>query len=324
MSVSEPAPSPASQPDTALDLSQFRHAISRSFVPLQVVAEPSPPFRGSVRTEGVDEIQFSLVTASSHRVERTEELISRSDRHYFKLSLQLEGTGSLLQAGREAVLGPGDIAIYDTNRPYTLNFDGPVRVMVVMFPKHVLELPPETVSQMTAVRIGAETRLSGLVAPFLGGLVDNLGLLEGQVGRRLAHSAVDLVTTIFSHEAELEHGSISPKQALLQQVMAFIDEHLGDNALGPTEIAAAHFISTRHLHQIFHEQGTTVSSWIRERRLERCRRDLTSPALAERPISAIAARWGFADPAHFSRVFKAGFGLSPTEARQRGLHGRSQ
>jgi len=37
--------------------------------------------------------------------------------------------------------------------------------------------------------------------------------------------------------------------------------------------------------------------------------------LADRPVAAIAARWGFVDAAHFSRAFKTAFGISPSEYR---------
>jgi AraC-like DNA-binding protein len=40
--------------------------------------------------------------------------------------------------------------------------------------------------------------------------------------------------------------------------------------------------------------------------------------LADKPISAIAARWGFPDPAHFSRLFKATYGRSPRQFRREG------
>jgi len=57
------------------------------------------------------------------------------------------------------------------------------------------------------------------------------------------------------------------------------------------------------------------AAWIRSRRLEGARRDLADPELAGLTISALAARWGFGDPARFSRAFRAVYGCSPTEAR---------
>ena len=58
-----------------------------------------------------------------------------------------------------------------------------------------------------------------------------------------------------------------------------------------------------------------MAGWIRGRRLERCRRDLADPALASRPVAAIAARWGFSSAADFSRAFRAVHGLPPAEYR---------
>jgi AraC-like DNA-binding protein len=94
---------------------------------------------------------------------------------------------------------------------------------------------------------------------------------------------------------------------------------LSDAELTPGEIAAAQHISTRYLHKLFSAEGTTVSAWIRQRRLENCSHDLRDPALAARSVSAIAARWGLPDASHFSRLFRAAFGTSPTEYRI--LHG---
>ena len=81
-------------------------------------------------------------------------------------------------------------------------------------------------------------------------------------------------------------------------------------------IAAAHHISLRSLHQLFHDEGLTVAGWIRRRRLECCRRDLSDPALAARPVAAIAARWGFSSAGDFSRAFRAAHGLPPAEYRR--------
>jgi AraC-like DNA-binding protein len=60
----------------------------------------------------------------------------------------------------------------------------------------------------------------------------------------------------------------------------------------------------------------TVSGWIRQRRLEGCRRDLLDPTFGDRSVSAIAARWGLTDAAHFSRLSVAAYGLPPAEYRR--------
>ncbi|KJL26425.1 Transcriptional activator NphR [Microbacterium oxydans] len=299
----------------ARNISDFRAAVSESFVPLQVSTAGPDHFRGIIRGASVDEVHVTEVRATSHVVERTPELIARGDRSYFKLSLMLAGTGLLIQDDREAVLQAGDLAVYDTDRPYSLVFDEGFRTMVVMFPKHLLSLPPDVVGQLTAVRISGQEGLGGVVVPYLTQLAGNLDQLAGATGARLAHSALDLVSTVFTRELGLDGVSADPHRALVQRIRSHIDRNLASTDLGPASIASAHFISTRHLHGLFQEQGVTVSTWIRTRRLEQCRRDLLDPMLADRPVAAIAARWGFVDAAHFSRAFKAAFGISPSEYR---------
>ncbi|KQZ24310.1 helix-turn-helix domain-containing protein [Microbacterium sp. Root553] len=299
----------------ARNISEFRAAVSESFVPLQVSTSGADHFRGVIRGASVDEVHVNEVRATSHVVERTPELIARSDRSYFKLSLMLAGTGMLIQDDREAVLQPGDLAVYDTDRPYSLVFDDDFRTMVVMFPKHLISLPADMVGQLTAVRISGQGGLGGMVVPYLTQLAGNLEQLAGTTGARLAHSALDLVTTVFTRELGLDEVSADPHRALVQRIRSYIDRNLASTDLGPASIASAHFISTRHLHGLFQEQGVTVSTWIRTRRLEQCRRDLLDPMLADRPVAAVAARWGFVDAAHFSRAFKTAFGISPSEYR---------
>ncbi|MFY9712268.1 MAG: helix-turn-helix domain-containing protein [Microbacterium sp.] len=309
--------SPAESVSTlvARNISEFRAAVSESFVPLQVSSVGADRFRGVIRGASVDEVHVNDVRATSHVVERTPELIARGERSYFKVSLMLAGTGLLIQDDREAVLRTGDLAVYDTDRPYSLVFDDDFRTMVVMFPKHLISLPPDMIGQLTAVRISGQEGLGSLVVPYLTQLAGNLDQLAGTTGARLAHSALDLVTTVFTRELGLDESSADPHRALVQRIRAHIDRNLASTDLGPASIAAAHFISTRHLHGLFQEQGMTVSTWIRTRRLEQCRRDLLDPMLADRPVAAIAARWGFVDAAHFSRAFKAVFSVSPSEYR---------
>jgi Helix-turn-helix domain len=81
---------------------------------------------------------------------------------------------------------------------------------------------------------------------------------------------------------------------------------------------AVHYISPRHLQKLFEAEGSTVTDWIRRRRLDHCRRELLDPRNAGEPISRITARWGLLDSSHFSRLFRAN-GMSPREFRSEGV-----
>ncbi|MFI0420024.1 helix-turn-helix domain-containing protein [Spongiactinospora sp. 9N601] len=297
----------------ASSFEEWQDLVSRSFVSLGVTRDGSRRFRGGMRRRVLTDVSLCEITASSHTVRRTSTMIGRDTAAFFKLSLQLSGTGLLIQDGREAVLSPGDFAIYDTSRPYTLTHDDDFRSLIVMFPRTLVDLPVDAVGRLTAVRMPGDTGLGRVISPFLVHLAQNLDQLSGASGLRLAHNALDLVTTMFADEL----GTTNPNHTLVDRIRDYIDANLGDPDLCPAKVAAAHFISTRHLHNLFRAERTTVATWIRSRRLERCRRDLLDPLHGHQSVAALAARWGFLDAAHFSRIFKAAFGFSPSAYRQR-------
>lgn len=311
------ATAPTDVAELPLDLAAFRAAVSLSFVALNVTTPNEDAFRGSIAQASVNGVSFTDVRAMPHVVVRTPELIAASTRRFFKISLQLESHSRLEQAGRTVELQPGDLAIYDTSTPYRLSFDSPYRVMVIMLPHDKLDLPSDLMQQMTAVRLDGSEGLGRVVSPFLATLGANIEQLEGPAGMRLAQNAIDLLQTLFAHELDVASVAADPHRALMQQIRDYIDENLGDPTLSPSTIASANFVSTRHLHALFQEQGSTVSTYVRSRRLERCYLSVTNPADADTPIAAIGLRWGFTDAAHFSRVFKAAYGESPKAVRAR-------
>lgn len=303
----------------ALDLAAFQTAVSRSFVPLKVTARDPEAFRGAVTQADVHGATFTDVRSVASRVERTDELIRLAPRHFYKISLQLEGASTLSQGDRTIRLGPGDLAVYDTSRPYRLEFDDRYRVLVIQLPHDRLRIPPGIADEVTAVRLAGSEGLGRVVSPFLATLGTNLHELRGPAGAKLAQNAIDLLDTLLATEFDLVKFAADPRRALMQRIRDGIDEHLDDPELSPSTIAAAAFISVRHLHNLFQEQGQTVAAYVRTRRLERCYLDLTDAAGADLPIAAIGARWGFKDAAHFSRTFKAAYGESPSEVRRRAL-----
>jgi AraC-like DNA-binding protein len=313
------APSSHSVALVAEDFATWRTIVSESFVPLDVKTDSEDNFKAQIRMRSLGDVFVSDIGARSHSVERTPSLIGHDDKRYFKLSLQLAGTGLLMQDGREAVLHPGDLAIYDTDRPYTLAFESDFRSLVVMVPQTVFDLPRDVVGQMTATRISGDQGLARIVGPFLTQMAKNMDELTGHSGVRLMNNALDLITTLLHGELDSENVALgaSHRSSLLQEIRAYIDDNLGDPHLSPGAIAAANFISTRHLHGIFKKEGVTVSAWIRSRRLEHCRRELSDPLFINRPVSSIAIRWGFVDASHFSRLFRATFGEAPTVFRNR-------
>ncbi|WP_437725821.1 helix-turn-helix transcriptional regulator [Sorangium sp. So ce861] len=101
----------------------------------------------------------------------------------------------------------------------------------------------------------------------------------------------------------------------VERALAEIELRLGDPALQPADIARAQGVSRRYLDGAMAEQlGSSLAAYIRRRRLERAASELaTRPGDA---VFAIAARWGFRDTSHFTRLFRGHFATTPAAYRR--------
>jgi AraC-like DNA-binding protein len=172
------------------------------------------------------------------------------------------------------------------------------------------------VARLTGVRIPGDHGAGAVFSSLARQVVAHLDDYGPGDGARLGTTLVDLLTAALAALDRTGEAPSGDGQALRRRVHAFIEQRLADPALTPRTIPAAHHVSLRYLYKLFEGERTGVAGWIRERRLERCRRDLLDPALAARPVRAIAARRGLVEPAAFSRAFRATYGLPPAEYRR--------
>ncbi|MFV2178491.1 helix-turn-helix domain-containing protein [Actinomadura sp. LOL_016] len=303
----------------------WREVTSKTWLPLDARCEPrhrEAGFRARVGIGGLGPVQVTVMTATPHAVHRTPALIRRSDPEELLLTCAISGRGMAgEQDGRRAAFRVGDLGLYDGSRPYTAGHvpGGPVSGHLnLQFPRRSLPLPERELRRLTGVRIPGDAGVGALASRFLLRLARHMDELDPADTARLATVTLDLLTTALAHELDAHRTVQAPttRRALLARIHVFMHQNLGDPRLTPAGIAAAHHISLRYLHKLFQEEGHTVAARIRERRLEMCRRELADARLAARPISAIAARWGFTNPAHFSQAFRDAYGLPPSQFRR--------
>jgi AraC-like DNA-binding protein len=278
-------------------------------------------FEAQVGISQFGPVEVTLMTTMPHSIHRTPKLIRQADPEVFKVGCMVRGGGTLMQGDRSAEVGAGDLTLYDTSRSYMGEFwpDVPEsQVLLLRFPRSSLPLPPKDLRELSLTRIPGAHGVGALSSQFLLQLARHMDELSPSDTARLATLTLDVLTTALADALDVQRvvPQHTRQRALMAQIHAFIRENLGDPGLTPHAIAAAHYISPRYLHKLFQQDGRTVAGWVRERRLEQCRRDLADPRLANRPINAIAARWGFTSSAHFSQAFRSTYGLSPREFRQ--------
>ena len=308
-----------SSESSATRLEFWRDIVSRNFVPLEIVPREGPEFHAQLRIARVGAVRVSVVTTPAHTARTRRSAGAGSDASdHVKVSLQLSGHCVLTQDDHQAELKPGELAVYDTRRPYTLDTDRPGRSLALMFPRAMLRLPERELARVTATSVSCRDGIGTVVRPFLYGLARQVDELESLGTSRLADNVADLVGTLLADHtgADRTTGGEEGREVLTHRILTYMEQRLHDPELDPDRIAAAHHISRRYLYKLLAEHGYTVSGWIREQRLARCRSDLADPALAHLPVGAIGGRWGFPGPAHFSHAFRAAYGMSPSEVRR--------
>jgi len=300
----------------------WRDAITQSFVELECDALGNPQnFHGKVTNRLLSEGQLSKVTSSGQHVERSQKCIKHSDSDVYLLSLQMTGTGIIAQHGRKAVLSPGDFALYDTVRPYTLHFDHNFSQIVMRIPRALGKNYLPGIEWLTAQRIKGDQGYGRVVSNHLAEIYasspDQAGIQDETVLRSFLH----LLSAVYN--AQDNQGSSftsTVKMGQLARIKNFIQDHLTNSDLNPQMIADAHGISARYLNMLFKEEDSSPGRWIWSTRLDKCRDIMQNPQHIGLSLSEIAYANGFNDMAHFSRAFKKRFGQSPRAYRQQSIH----
>lgn len=247
---------------------------------------------------------------SAHTMRRVGQP-SSDEEPALMLTYALKGVGIHRQPGREVAVRPSTFWATDLSASYEHRISD-TRTLTAKLSNDALGM------SVDFIRPALEHLHKSPIAPLFTNHVREVRRVAGQVDEA---TAVSLGTATLSLARALL-ASVAPDSrvgrdalegALLLRVKAFVREHLADPGLNAESIAAAHFVSVRHLYKVCADGGLRLGQWIIEERLARAAEDLsrrTSPGMT---VSQVAHRWGFTSPAHFATRFRRAYGVSPRE-----------
>lgn len=298
-------------------------ALCDAYVKLECDPQPLAPgqrFYGEIRQNQLSTVDVSVVNASAQRVSRTRSLISRSSDDVFIVSIQAGGRSRITQADRSADLDPGDFAIYDSTRPYTLLYPENLHQITLKVPRQPLLARVPSVESLTALKVSGQRGAGRLMVNLIDTLLTGIDDIDPVSHDAVAAGIVDILAAGLR---TLEKNSTPVPSSLhayhLQRIKAYVREHLHESTLSAQSVAAALHMSVSSLYRAFEREEATLSDWIWSQRLDRCRRDLADPMLVNQSVTQIGFRWGFSDASHLSRAFRRAYGAAPREFRMRSL-----
>ena len=277
------------------------------------------PIQGRIHQYPFGDLTFqrSITKGHAHRVTRSERLIRLSTHNNFFIGFLLSGVAVLRQDGRTADLHPGDIAILDSTRVYSIDVPKSFDALWIRTPRHRLEGRLRDVSEIMASKIDGHTGVGHVASEMLRAALAEAPRLSAPEANRVANNLLDLLGVALSRRPKVRNVAPTTRgAAMLRRVQEFIDSRLDDETLTPAVIASCNKMSIRYINKLFEREGYSLSRWVRMRRLERCRLDLEDPVSRNRQVSEIAYAHGFKNVSHFNRLFKARFGSAPRAFRQ--------
>jgi AraC-like DNA-binding protein len=294
---------------------EWREALAAAFNGLapDAQARDVPGADGWLSAAQLGSVAVFHVAGGTQVLRRTSVRARQRPSDMLKVCIQRAGSATIQQDDREAVLTPGQMTIYDIDKPYVIRLQGDWRCAVIAFPRTGLVASRHFIDGVICRPTQATDGPGSVLAPLVASAVSRNGAGERAAdfsGTLMGRASLDLLKAALAESDAPEHPD-----AVRLQIDAYIQSHLADPELSHGTVAAAHHMSERTLHRLFGGSDRTVTELIRSYRLEGIWADLQSPRLAKDGISQIAARWGVHDMPHLTRTFRARYGVTPSETR---------
>ncbi len=121
-----------------------------------------------------------------------------------------------------------------------------------------------------------------------------------------------------SYREQLIRTSTAPGRRVVRQSLDYIERHLSE-PLTMSLLAEQVGVSVRSIQQGFKEElGVSPMEYLRERRLERVREELSDAAAGDGvTVTEVAERWGFHHLGSFAVLYRKRWGESPSQTLQR-------
>ena len=276
---------------------------------------PDPNMKGSViAAQSPLGFEFALIEADPMVIAGRED----APEWGVWLSLTVKGRGVLETAGLRSPIGNGMILYGATNVQASLEFREPFRQLFVKIPTVATEA---RLIRPLAGKVGlfpGHSPIEVIFHDMLRGVASVIGDMTTHHFRPVELAVSEYLTSclVESYGEERRSDTEAQRSAHFHSVCQCVEAFLSDPDLTSSCIAKEQGFSQRYIQRLFSLHGDNFSNYLKTRRLERCYYDLISPLSSQLSISEICYRWGFSDTAHFSRSFRARYGVSPRDHRR--------
>ena len=268
--------------------------------------EPLAPdeFDASRIAYNLDGLTVSLVRWAPVRFARTRSMLRSAETGSIAIGHYLRGSIRGRIGDHELQKVPDEISLEDLSVPCE-GLAEASEVLSIMIPRDRIASAERLGTRRPVLSLPLKTASGSLLAGALRVLWDELRAGRVYEPRVVAGGFLGLVDGL------IEHGVEAPSDrepgALMER---YLRDRLRDPTLGPEHLQQAFNYSRSAVYRLFEHHGG-VAAFIRSERLGRCHAELIG-ATTPGAVSAVAARYGFYDASHFSRIFRRQYGIAPS------------
>ncbi len=298
-------------------------AINATVCPCEVQTDiPMDRFEAELEHIALGEVSVvRYASMGSQLAIRRHKHLQASDPDAVLLYLPLTARFRVEQSGQALSVDPGTLALVPLTRPLVGLFEASNTAVgtgvQVRMPLSMLRRGQPRIGEVFSRPLSLDSGCGRVARSLILSVIDEGRFIQqptGSLGKAIADAICSLA------DSELRGPSVSTgaarqRSALRTRLLEFVDAHLARDDLDVDLIAARCAVSVRCVHRAFEDSDWTVWGYIRHQRLQQCRAELRDPEMRGRTMSEIAYAWGFKDVAHFSRAYKAQFGVSPSADR---------
>jgi AraC-like DNA-binding protein len=298
-------------------LGAFREIIGKQMLRLDIEPLPGRPFYTHATVRPLPGLSVIWSASSPVRIGRTKELVSDgNDDVIFQWST---GAASGEQFGREFELAPRDAVLLSCFDPGGATLRSDCEAVSLSVPRRALGSLLRDTDACFARPVSGNSGALKLLRHYLEFLrVDTLATSQETQQLAVCHVYDLLAITLGATRDAAEIAKMrGVGAALLCAIKADICANLMNGDLSVADLAARHRVTPRYVQILFEREGTTCTRFIRDQRLARAYAMLASPRFDGSLVIDIAFACGFNDVSFFTRCFRARYGATPTDIRNR-------
>ncbi|WP_181893098.1 AraC family transcriptional regulator [Falsiruegeria mediterranea] len=252
------------------------------------------------------DILFFRFQAKANTITRPSILVEERPTHFIKVKLYKYGGETIDLDGEKFHLDSSAIHILDQNRP-KIEAHTEHELVSIFLPYYALGYDPSI--HPPVLSFSLETAFGRFLLATVDAAFQEFEYMSQNEIVAVAESISGVLRSALTNGTKEEKTS-DTQYSQVNTVKGFIEKNLKHTWLDVDRICQECGISRATAFRHLNDFGG-VNRYILSRRLSNAYRDLSEAQPVRGVVKAVALRWGFASQAHFSRVFKEEFDVSP-------------